>query len=89
MATPTNRPGTPARTRSSAHAPGAPAPEAPEHHKRLEANGPGLITLDDRRRMIADAAYYRAQHRSFISGYELRDWLDAEAEIDDALARIC
>ena len=34
-----------------------------------------------RRRMIAEAAYYRAQQRGFQPGYELEDWLAAENEI--------
>jgi hypothetical protein len=33
-----------------------------------------------RQRMIAEAAYYRAQQRGFAPGGELQDWLDAEAE---------
>ena len=39
---------------------------------------------DDRRRRIAEAAYYRAQRRGFIGGYEDDDWLEAEREIDGA-----
>jgi hypothetical protein len=35
-----------------------------------------------RQRMVAEAAYYRAQNRGFAPGYELDDWLDAEAEIE-------
>ncbi len=40
--------------------------------------------LDTERRnaMIAEAAYYRAERRGFESGFELEDWLEAEAEID-------
>jgi hypothetical protein len=37
---------------------------------------------DERRRMIAEAAYYRAQRRGFAPGGELEDWVHAEAEID-------
>ena len=41
-------------------------------------------SLDPERRnaMIAEAAYYRAEHRGFESGFEVEDWLCAEAEID-------
>lgn len=35
-----------------------------------------------RDRMIATAAYYRAERRGFAPGAELEDWLAAEAEID-------
>ena len=37
---------------------------------------------DDRRRRIAEAAYYRAQKRGFEGGGEADDWLEAEKEID-------
>lgn len=32
-------------------------------------------------RMIAEAAYLRAEKRGFVGGQELDDWLEAEAEI--------
>ena len=32
-------------------------------------------------RMINEAAYYRAEQRGFLPGYELLDWLEAEEEI--------
>jgi hypothetical protein len=31
--------------------------------------------------MIAERAYYRAEKRGFVPGYELEDWLAAEREI--------
>jgi len=40
-----------------------------------------------RRAMIAEAAYYRAQRRGFEPGYELDDWVSAEAEIERATPR--
>lgn len=40
----------------------------------------------ERERMIAEAAYYRAEKRGFAPGAELDDWLAAEREIE-ALAR--
>ena len=36
----------------------------------------------DRYRMIATAAYFRAEHRGFTGGDPVEDWLAAEAEID-------
>lgn len=42
----------------------------------LANNGP------DRQAMIAEAAYLRAERRSFCPGHELDDWLAAEQEID-------
>lgn len=41
----------------------------------------------DRQKLVAIAAYYRAARRGFDGGYEVQDWLEAEAEaeIDGAL----
>lgn len=44
------------------------------------------VTAAERLQMIADNAYYRAEHRGFATGYELADWLAAEAEVDAQLA---
>lgn len=44
-------------------------------------------TPDERRRMIAEAAYFRAEHRDSESGGSLSDWLEAEAEVDALLKR--
>ena len=51
----------------------------PTHHKQNVTNGV------DRQEMIATAAYYRAERRGFISGDEIQDWLEAEAEIDSLI----
>lgn len=39
----------------------------------------------DRYASIALAAYFRSQHRGFKPGYEMEDWLAAEAEVDQRL----
>jgi len=36
---------------------------------------------------IATAAYYKAASRGFVPGEELDDWLEAEAEFEEALER--
>ena len=36
----------------------------------------------ERHRMIAEAAYYRAEHRGFQDGSSEHDWLEAERDID-------
>jgi hypothetical protein len=41
----------------------------------------------DRYQSIAEAAYLRAEHRGFLPGCELQDWLEAEAEVDKLLTR--
>ena len=45
------------------------------------------VTAEQRQRMIAEAAYFRAQRRGFEGGKSTEDWLAAEAEIDRALAQ--
>jgi len=35
-----------------------------------------------REALIATAAYYRAEKRGFLPGYEAEDWLAAEREVD-------
>ena len=42
---------------------------------------------DSREKMIADAAYFRAEQRGFQGGDPLNDWLQAEAEVDARLRR--
>ena len=42
---------------------------------------PIAISPDERQRMIALAAYYRAEQRGFMNGDPMRDWLEAEAEV--------
>lgn len=42
---------------------------------------------EERQKMIAEAAYYRAQRRAFQSGDVDDDWYHAEAEIDALLGR--
>ncbi len=49
-------------------------------------SGPTGPTQLERRQMIADAAYRRAQQRGFTPGNEVEDWLAAEAEVDFALS---
>jgi hypothetical protein len=45
------------------------------------------VQEEQRRHMIASAAYLRAERRGFTNGDPVTDWLEAEAEIDAALAR--
>lgn len=44
--------------------------------------GGGGITPEERKRMIAEAAYYRAERRGFATGSEMDDWIQAETDID-------
>ncbi|MBS1230814.1 MAG: hypothetical protein H6R17_4091 [Proteobacteria bacterium] len=38
------------------------------------------------KQMIEDAAFFIAERRDFAPGYELADWLQAEAEVETRLA---
>ena len=63
----------------------APKPEsvkkvAPAARKIVKK--PAAPLGEERQRLIAIAAYYRAEARGFAPGHEKQDWLDAEAEID-------
>ena len=41
-----------------------------------------ISTLEERHRMIETAAYYRAKKRGFSDGDPVKDWLEAEGEIE-------
>ncbi len=44
-----------------------------------------LVSADERQRLVAEAAYFRAQARGFSGGDPLDDWLAAERQINQAL----
>lgn len=44
--------------------------------------GKEAISPMERWKMVAEAAYYRAQKRGFIGGNPMDDWMEAEREID-------
>ena len=47
-----------------------------------KANG---VSAEERRRLIAEAAYFKAERRGFPEDGALEDWVEAEAEIDALL----
>lgn len=64
--------------------------EAEKAAARLAGTAPALggnskagprMDARERRKLVAEAAYYRAERRGFAPGGELQDWLDAETEI--------
>lgn len=74
------------RARSARRA--TPAAESSASAEALPSSKPEAgqaIDAVQRYEMIARAAYYRAERRSFAAGSELQDWLEAEAEIDRVL----
>jgi hypothetical protein len=53
--------------------------------KKFEKAGVGE---QERHHLIAEAAYFHAERRSFLPGAELEDWLAAEAEINRSLRKM-
>ncbi|UCG71660.1 MAG: DUF2934 domain-containing protein [Chromatiales bacterium] len=47
----------------------------------------GPISVERRRQLIAEAAYFRALSRGFEGGDAVEDWLVAEREVDKSLAK--
>ena len=66
----------------AASGPGFTASPSPE---RMREVSPVPISPEERHRLIAEAAYYRASRRGFNGGAEVEDWLAAEAEVDNQL----
>lgn len=65
-------------------------PAKPAQQQEFPAQNPGRLPKEppaerpapeDIRRRIEVAAYFRAKSRGFAPGYELEDWLQAEAEV--------
>jgi Protein of unknown function (DUF2934) len=46
------------------------------------------LTNEEKQNMIAEAAYLKSRNRKY-PGDPVADWLEAEAELDDALATFC
>lgn len=63
--------------KAGAKSPAAP-PVAPNPSPSM--NPPAGMT-EELRKQIEEAAYYRAQQRGFAPGYELEDWIAAEADV--------
>ena len=46
------------------------------------------VSAEQRLRMIAEAAYFRAERRGFSGGDAVADWIEAEAAVDAQIRRI-
>ncbi len=73
-----------AQTRAAAKARPTPRKRVPV--KRTRASATAAVGDEERRRMIAEAAYYKAERRGFAAGHDEQDWLEACAEIDARLS---
>jgi hypothetical protein len=58
-----------------------PAPKEPAARKPVSGNSETRLTPEELERMIAAAAYQRAEKRGFAPGHEIEDWLEAEKEV--------
>lgn len=56
------------------------APDQP-----FEEGARDAISDDLRHRMISEAAYYRYAERGYADGYDVDDWMAAEADVDHLL----
>lgn len=83
MAAKKERPAPPRKAPGKAPAKAA-KPAAPESfgsHARVD------LSAEELRKLIAEAAYYRAKQRGFAPGYEVEDWVQAEAEVKERVGR--
>ena len=62
------------------------APARKKDKSTPEPTAAGPITTEQRRQLIAQAAYFRALSRGFEGGDPVADWLEAEQEVDQAIA---
>ncbi|MGH8137340.1 MAG: DUF2934 domain-containing protein [Steroidobacteraceae bacterium] len=62
-------------------------PASSSRSRKPAVKAPARMAISDdvRRGMIAEAAYLRAERRSFAPGHEEEDWVAAEAEVDALL----
>lgn len=64
------------------------APRARKSEAAARRHEPlGFITAEERWRMVAEAAYLRAEKRGFSGGDPVEDWLLAEREIEALIGR--
>jgi len=54
---------------------------------RATSHARAEMSADELNKLIAEAAYFRAQERGFAPGYELQDWIEAEAEVMGRIGR--
>lgn len=47
----------------------------------FSGNARAEVSPEEVRKLISEAAYYRAKQRGFAPGHELEDWIQAEAEV--------
>ena len=56
-------------------------PQASKPPASFGADARAEVFAEEVRKLIAEAAYYRAKKRGFTPGHEVEDWVQAEAEV--------
>lgn len=67
---------------------GEPSPSAgavSEPDQPFEEGAHDMIDPDLRHRLISEAAFEMYARRGFVDGYDVEDWLSAEAQVDHLL----
>jgi hypothetical protein len=59
--------------------------ELPKAAPARKGNSGSSLSDEELHMLIAQAAYRRAQQRSFAPGHELEDWLAAESEVKQSI----
>ena len=72
---------TPVKARAKAPAKDSARVKATKPKPAVRMDVETSLTESDRLRMIELAAFFRAERRGFVPGYEAEDWFAAEAEI--------
>ena len=67
------------RTRTTKTA--AAQPQGSKPQASFGADARAEVSAEEVRKLIAEAAYYRAKKRGFTPGHEVEDWVQAEAEV--------
>lgn len=57
------------------------APKSGKDGVKSQAPSLPVLNAQERDKLVAQAAYFRAEKRGFAPGYELQDWVEAEAEV--------
>lgn len=72
---------TPSRKQGERKAAGKAAVKAAESSGARNESSRTRIAPAERRGLVAQSAYFRAERRGFAPGGEVQDWLEAEVEI--------
>ena len=73
------------RKKPKSEKPGKPPVRRQSVPRGALASASSNVSSDERHRMIAEAAYHRAEKRGFMNGDPVQDWLEAEAQVESEL----